>query len=79
MPTVAVEGQFRFVVYTREHRFEPPHVHVWVGNEDVCRIELNGGAFMDRPPPGTFRNIAQAYAKHAAAIGRTWDAIHGGG
>ena len=42
MPTVAVEGQFRFVVNTRENRFEPPHVHVWVANEDVCRIELNG-------------------------------------
>ena len=43
MPTVAVEGQFRFVVNTRENAFEPPHVYVWVGNEDVCRIELNGG------------------------------------
>ena len=51
MPTVAVEGQFRFVVNTRENRFEPPHVHVWVGNEDVCRIELNGGVFMENPPP----------------------------
>ena len=51
MPTVAVEGQFRFVVNTRENSFEPPHVHVWVGNEDVCRIELNGGAFMEAPPP----------------------------
>ena len=47
MPTVAVEGQFRFVVNTRENAFEPPHVHVWVGNEDVCRIELNRGAYMD--------------------------------
>ena len=43
MPTVAIEGRFRFVVNTRENSFEPPHVHVWVGNEDVCRIELNGG------------------------------------
>ena len=47
MPTIAVERQFRFVVNTRENSFEPPHVHVWVGSEDVCRIELNGGAFMD--------------------------------
>ena len=37
MPTVAAEGQFRFVMSTRENAFEPPHVHVWVGNEDVCR------------------------------------------
>ena len=53
MTTVAVEGQFRFVVNTREDAFEPPHVHVWVGNEDVCRIELNGGAYMDQPPLAT--------------------------
>ena len=46
MRTVAVEGQFRFVVHTRENSFEPPHVHVWVGYEDVGRIELNGGTYM---------------------------------
>lgn len=40
MPTVARHGLFRFVVNTRENDFEPPHVHVWVGNEDVCRNEL---------------------------------------
>ena len=72
MPAVAVEGQFRFVVNTRENSCEPPHVHVWVGNEDVCRIELKGGAFMETPPPGTF------YARYAEEISRTWDAIHGG-
>ncbi len=78
MPTIAVEGQFRFVVNTRENDFEPPHVQVWVGNEDVCRIELNGGAFMDAPPPGTFRDIMKAYARYAEAIRGVWDAIHGG-
>ncbi len=50
MPTVAREGQFQFVVNTRENEFEPPHVHVWVGNEDVCRIELNSERFMEDPP-----------------------------
>lgn len=78
MPTVAVEGQFRFVVNTKENSFEPPHVHVWVGNEDVCRIELNGGSFMDTPPPGNFRNIMRAYARYTEEIRRVWDAIHGG-
>lgn len=76
MPTVAIEGQFRFVVYTRENDFEPPHVHVWVGNEDVCRIELNSGEFMDEPPPGDYRAILNAYQKHTQAIRKTWDAIH---
>lgn len=76
MPTVVVEGQFRFVVNTRENAFEPPHVHVWVSNEDVCRIELNGGTYMDQPPPGNFRDIMLAYGRHAAEIRATWDAIH---
>ncbi|MCH8987229.1 MAG: DUF4160 domain-containing protein [Chloroflexi bacterium] len=76
MPTVAREGQYRLVVNTRENDFEPPHVHVWVGNEDVCRIELNGGRFMDEPPSGEYRNILQAYTRHAEAVRRTWDEIH---
>ena len=38
MPTVVIEGRFRFVINTRENRFEPPHVHVWVDNQDTCRI-----------------------------------------
>ena len=58
-------------------RLRTPHVHVWVGNEDVCRIELNGGTYMDQPPPGNFRDIMQAYARHATEIRATWDAIHG--
>ncbi len=76
MPTVAIEGQFRFVVNTRENTFEPPHVHVWVASEDVCRIELNGGQFMDEPPPGEYRSILDAYERHAEAIRRMWDEIH---
>ena len=67
MPAVAEEGQFRFVIYTRENDFEPPHVHVWIGNEDVCRLELNSGRFMENPPPGEYRNILAAYRKHAAS------------
>jgi len=77
MPTVATEGQFRFVVNTRENEFEPPHVHIWVGNEDVCRIELNSERFMDEPPPGDYRRILDTYRRHADAIRKTWDEIHG--
>ncbi len=76
MPTVAEEGQFRFVIYTREKEFEPPHVHVWVGNEDVCRIELNGGRFMEEPPPGDLGNILGACYRHADTIRRAWDDTH---
>ena len=77
MPTVAIDGQFRFVVNTRENKFEPPHVHVWVGSEDVCRIELHSGTFMDPPPPGSHRDIMKTYAKYAEVIGNAWSAIHG--
>ena len=77
MPNVAVKGRFRFKIYPRENIFEPPHVHVWIGNEDVCRIELNGGTYMDAPPPGNFRDIMRAYEIHAEEIRRTWDIIHG--
>ena len=76
MSTVAEEGQFRFVVNTRENEFEPPHVHVWVGNEDVCRLELNSERFMENPPPGDYRKILTAYRKHAVAIRWEWDRIH---
>ena len=77
MPTVEVAGQFRFVVNTRENSYEPPHVHVWVGGEDVCRIEILGGTFMDTPPPGRSRDILKIYANYAEEILKTWDAIHG--
>ncbi|MBI2916751.1 MAG: DUF4160 domain-containing protein [Chloroflexi bacterium] len=75
MPTVAREGQSRFVVNTRENEFEPPHVHVWVGNDDLCRIELNSGRFMEEPPPGDYRSILEAYQKHAGALRQAWDDI----
>ena len=78
MPTIVEEGQFRFVIYPKENVFEPPHVHVWVGNENVCRIELNSGRFMDNPPPGEYRNIIEVYKKHVEAIWQGWERIHGG-
>ena len=77
MPTVATEGQFKFRVNTRENAFEPPHVHVWIGNQDLCRIELNGGLFLEDPPPGTQRQVLEAYGQHAATIRAEWDRIHG--
>ena len=76
MPTVVIEGRFRFAVNTRENDFEPPHVHVWVDNEDVCRMELNSGRFMDEPPPGDRWNILEFYMRHNETIRKTWDEIH---
>ena len=77
MPTVATEGQFSFRVNTRENLFEPPHVHVWVASEDVCRINLDDGTYMDNPPPGDYRDILDAYKRHAERIRAVWDEIHG--
>jgi hypothetical protein len=77
MPTVATRGPLKFVVNTRQKSFEPPHVHVWISNEDLCRIELNGGEFMENPPPGMQRQIMKEYGPLAAAIRAEWDRIHG--
>ncbi len=76
MPTVIVEGRFRFVINTRENRFEPPHVHVWVDNQNVCRINLIDGDFMEPPPRGTQRDITEAYRKHSQAIREVWERCH---
>ena len=67
MPTVAMEGQFRFVVNTRENGSEPPRA--CGGNEDLCRIELNGGTYMDSPPPGDFRDILRASSRRGGTLG----------
>jgi hypothetical protein len=57
MPTVVREKGYEFIVHTRELPFEPPHVHVRFGDDEV-RIELNGGTFMEDPPTGKRRTIA---------------------
>lgn len=76
MPTIVEEGQFKFVIYTRENDFEPPHVHVWKGNDNVCRLELNSGQFMENPPPGNYNKILEIYWRYAEVIRCEWDRIH---
>jgi hypothetical protein len=76
MPTVAREGQFQFRINTREDLREPPHVHVVVGGQDMCRINLDSGEFIDNPPSGEAASILAAYRRYAAAIRMTWDEIH---
>ena len=66
-----------FVINTRENRFEPPHVHVWVDNQDTCRINLISGTFIERPPPGTYRGIMAAYRKNSQLIREAWETVHG--
>jgi hypothetical protein len=77
MPTIVEKGRIRFCIYPREHIFEPPHVHVWVGNDDVCRIDLNSGEFMEDPPPGERSKILKLYIDNAVIIRQKWDQIHG--
>ena len=74
-PAVAMERQFRFVVNPRDNGFEPPHVHVWVCNEDVCRIELNGGTYMDSPPPGDFLGILEIRRRRLGQ--HSWEVVDG--
>lgn len=75
MPTVAREKGIEFIVHTRELPFEPPHVHVRFGDDEV-RIELNGGTFLEEPPPGKRRAIVQAYARHVGEIRLAWGRFH---
>ena len=77
MPTVAIEGPFQFRIHTNELPYEAPHVHIYVGSENLCRIELYGGEFMDAPPVGIRRPIRGAYRKHVVEIVRAWERIHG--
>jgi len=77
MPVVAREGEFKFVIYVREQPYEPPHVHVQFGGEEV-RIDLNSGDLMDEPPAGKRRAILEAYRKHARKIRKAWARYHGG-
>ncbi|MFB6285728.1 MAG: DUF4160 domain-containing protein [Candidatus Bipolaricaulia bacterium] len=76
MPTVARDGEFAFIVHTRELPFEPPHVHVVFGGDEV-RIELGANLFMEAPPEGKRRAILKAYERHVDEIRRIWEEIHG--
>ena len=76
MPTIVREGEFTFIIHTRELPFEPPHVHVSFGGDEV-RIELGGGTFMEPPPAGKRRAIVDAFHRHAGVIRSAWDEVHG--
>ena len=76
MPTVAEDGEFRFVVYANDH--PPPQVHVKFGGTEV-RINLDGGTFMEMPAGGWRRAILEAYHRHAKEIRLAWHSFHGGG
>jgi len=75
MPTVAREKGIEFIVHARELPFEQPHDHIRCGDDEV-RIELNGGTFLEEPPPGKRRAIVQAYARHAEEIRLAWARFH---
>jgi hypothetical protein len=76
VPTIARDGEFRFVIHTRELPFEPPHVHVSFGDDEI-RIELVSGMFMEHPPEGKRRPLLEAFRRHADLIRKTWEDIHG--
>jgi hypothetical protein len=76
MPIIFEEAHYKFKIYTRENDFEPPHVHVFVDNESVCRLDLNSGRYIDEPPPGNYRAIREIYKRNAELIRREWDRIH---
>ena len=75
-PRVAQEGEFTFIIHTRELPYEPPHVHVWC-SEGEFRINLLTGELMDEPPAGKRRKLLEAYTQHAATIRQAWQEYHG--
>lgn len=77
MPTVVEDGEFRFVVRTRDH--PPAHVHVICADGQEVRIDLNSGAFLDEPPPGKKGAILKTFRKHVKVIREAWDQYHGRG
>ena len=77
MPTVIEEGEYKFIVHTHELPYEPPHVHVRFGGDEV-RINLDSSRFMELPPGGRKGEIMDAYGKHADKIRKEWDRIHQG-
>ena len=76
MPTVAQEGGLSFVIRTKEH--PPPHVHVFRGSEELCRIRLADAAFMEDLPPGDRQRIREAYTQCLEIVWAKWAEFHGG-
>ncbi len=62
-PTVVRDGEFTFVVHPHELPFEPPHVHVEFGDDEV-RIDLDTRSFMEEPPAGKRRKLLQSFRRH---------------
>ena len=77
MPTVIEEGEYKFIVHTQELPYEPPHVHVRFGGEEV-RINLDSGRFMEKPPGGKGGKIMDIYQRNVVTIKKEWDRIHRG-
>jgi len=73
-PTVARDGEFTFVVHLREPPYEPPHVHVEFGDEEV-RINLDDGSFLEDPPTGKRRTLLRAFRRHSWEILACWTRV----
>jgi hypothetical protein len=75
-PRVAQEGEFTFIIHTRELPYEPPHVHVWC-SEGEFRVNLLTDELMDELPAGKRHKLREAYRQHAATIRQAWREYHG--
>jgi hypothetical protein len=73
-PTVVRDGEFTFVVHPREPPYEPPHVHVEFGDEEV-RINLEDGTFLEAPPAGKRRALLRAFQRHIWEIRACWKRV----
>lgn len=77
MPKVITDGRFTFIVYPNERPIEPAHVHVFDGDVDLCRINLDSGQFMGPayPPQEMGSAILHEYKKYVLDIRRAWNQV----
>jgi len=77
MPTIHLEGGFRFVVYLNDH--PPPHVHV-LGDGHAKILVDDSGPSLDEADGfnrGQLRAIVRIAENECAKFLSEWDRIHG--
>ena len=75
-PKIVKEGGIEFWIYPKESGLESPHVHVYMG-EQMVRINLRTGDFMDQAPRGKKRAIMKTFRKYQDIILAAWEEFHG--
>ncbi len=77
MPKIATSGKYDFKIETREKDIHGPHVHVYIGTERICEIDLYSGMFLHEPDKaGLRKEILEAYRPLAVQLLKAWFKYH---